>query len=81
MKDLINFIEIQTNKKVNLFKYENQELENNQELVTFNNTVYVIEIEDNFIPSTFSGYYYLLYQANLDFDDFIEILKDNDLLI
>lgn len=68
MKDLINFIEVQTNKKVNLFKYENQELENNQELVTFNNTVYVIEIEDNFIPSTFSGYYYLLYQANLDFD-------------
>lgn len=68
MKDLISFIEVQTNKKVNLFKYENQELENNQELVTFNNTVYVIEIEDNFIPSTFSGYYYLLYQANLDFD-------------
>lgn len=68
MKDLISFIEAQTNKKVNLFKYENQELENNQELVTFNNIVYVIEINDNFMPSTFSGYYYILYQASLDFD-------------
>ena len=68
MKDLISFIEAQINKKVKLFKYENQELEESQELVTFDNTVYVIEIKEDFISSTFSGFYYLLFQVDLDFN-------------
>ncbi len=74
MKDLISFIEARTNKKVNLFKYENQKLEANQELVTFNDIVYVIEMKDDSIPSTFSGYYYLLYQINLDFNIIKKVL-------
>ncbi len=74
MKDLISFIEDKTNKKVNIFKYENQPLKINQELVTFNNDVYVIDIKDDFLPSNFNGYYYVIYQSNLDFNTLKEVL-------
>lgn len=74
MKDLISFIEDKTNKKVNIFKYENQPLKSNQELVTFNNDVYVIDIKDDFLPSNFNGYYYVIYQSNLDFNTLKEVL-------
>ena len=74
MNNLINFIETKIKKKVNIFKYENQELEDNQELVTFNDTIYVIEINDESIPLTFSGYYYILYQAKLDFNIIKKVL-------
>lgn len=76
MKDLVSFIESQTNKKVNLFKYENQEINEHQELVTFNDIVYIIELKDNFLPSTFSGYYYVLHQVNLDFNIIKKVLHN-----
>ena len=72
MINLANFIEKQTNKKVNIFEYKNQELKTNQELITFNNSLYIIEMENENFLLNMSNYFYLVYQQNLDHN----ILKD-----
>ncbi len=74
MINLASFIEKQTNKKVNIFEYKNQELKDNQELITFNNSLYIIEMEDKNLSLNMNSYFYLVYQQNLDFNTLKDIL-------
>ena len=67
MRDLVDFIEKEINKKINIFEYKNEDLKENQELITFNNSLYVIEIEKERINIILNNYYYLVYQQNLDY--------------
>ena len=72
MQSLLDFFEKETNKKINIFEYNNEELKNNQKLVTFNNINYVVEFINDYDLSNISGYLYLFYQQDLDFN----LLKD-----
>ena len=74
MINLASFIEKQTNKKVNIFEYKNQELKDNQELITFNNSLYIIEMENENLSLNMNSYFYLVYQQNLDFNTLKDIL-------
>ena len=47
MQSLIDFFEKETNKKINIFKYNNEKINSNQNLVTFNNTTYIVEFIKN----------------------------------
>lgn len=67
MEDLIHFFEKQTNKKYTIFKYNDQKLNSNQSIVTFNNSKYIIDIKENTDFNNLSGYFYAIYQQNLDF--------------
>lgn len=76
MQNLIEFLEKETNKKINIFEYKSEKIHSNQNLIQFNNTTYVIEfIKDNVISSV-NGYCYLFYQQNLDFDSLKKILNN-----
>ena len=72
MQSLLDFFEKETNKKINIFEYNNEELKNNQKLVTFNNINYIVEFINDYDLSNISGYLYLFYQQDLDFN----LLKD-----
>ena len=72
MQSLLDFFEKETNKKINIFEYNNEELKDNQKLVTFNNIKYIVEFINNFNINDISGYSYLFYQQDLDFN----LLKD-----
>ena len=74
MMNLANFIEKQTNKKVNIFEYKNQQLKDNQELITFSNSLYIIEMENENLSLSMNSYFYLVYQQNLDFKTLKDIL-------
>ena len=74
MINLASFIEKQTNKKVNIFEYKNQELKDNQELITINNSLYIIEMENENLSLNMNSYFYLVYQQNLDFNTLKDIL-------
>ena len=76
MRDLQTFIEKETNKKINFFEYKNQDLKPNQELISFNNSIYIVEINDKNVLSNVSGYFYLIYQNNLDFSLLKNILEN-----
>lgn len=76
MQNLIEFFEKETNKKINLFEYNNEELKDNQNLVSFNNINYIIEFISSEGLDTISGYTYLFYQHNLDFNSLENILKN-----
>ena len=76
MQNLIEFLEKETNKKINIFEYKNEKIHSNQNLIQFNGITYVIEfIKDNVINSV-NGYCYLFYQQNLDFDSLKKILNN-----
>ena len=76
MRDLVKFLENQINKKVNIFEYKNQELKSNQELINFNDTLYVIEMQNQDIQLDLNGYFYLIYQPNLDFNTLKNVLNN-----
>lgn len=76
MQDLINFFEIQTDKKIKILKYKNQDLKNNQNLVTFDHKTYIIEIDDKLSFNNVKGYYYIIYQQNLEFKNLRKILHN-----
>ncbi|MBQ3420742.1 MAG: hypothetical protein IJH34_03565 [Romboutsia sp.] len=76
MRDLQTFIEKETNKKITLFEYNNQDLKPNQELISFNNSIYIVEINDKNVLSNVSGYFYLIYQNKLDFSVLKNILEN-----
>jgi len=42
MQNLIDFFEKETNKKIRMFKYNNEKINSNQNLIEFNNITYVI---------------------------------------
>ena len=76
MRDLQTFIEKETNKKITLFEYKNQDLKPNQELISFNNVIYIVEINDKNVLDNINGYFYLIYQTNLDFPILKNILEN-----
>ena len=76
MQNLIAFFEKETNKKINIFEYNNQILRNNQQVVTFNDKTYIIQMDDKFVLNNISGYFYLIYQQNLEFDNLKRILDN-----
>ncbi|EQK45421.1 hypothetical protein C671_1883 [[Clostridium] bifermentans ATCC 19299] len=67
MKDLIEFFESQLGKKINLYKYnKNDILKENHQVVVWDNQKYVIElIEENNI-NNLKGNFYLIYQKNVN---------------
>lgn len=67
MKDLIEFFENQLGKKINLYKYnKNDILKENHQVVVWDNQKYVIElIEENNI-NNLKGNFYLIYQKNVN---------------
>lgn len=68
MEDLKSFLERQLNKKINIYPYENQSLSSNSNLITFNNTIYVVDflVENNL--DNLKGNFYLIYQSHIDFE-------------
>ena len=76
MQSLIDFFEKETNKKINIFKYNNEKINSNQNLVTFNNNTYIIEFIKNNTLNHVNGYCYLFNQQNLDFDSLKDILNN-----
>lgn len=67
MRDLADFIESHTNQKIDIFEYKNQDLKPNQELITFNNSLYIIETKNQDIDLNLNNYFYLIHQPNLDY--------------
>jgi hypothetical protein len=76
MQNLITFFEKETNKKINIFEYSNQILKNNQQVVTFNDKTYIIQMDNKFVLNNISGYFYFIYQQNLEFDNLKRILDN-----
>ena len=76
MQSLIEFFEKETNKKINMFKYNNEKITSNQNLIEFNNTTYVIEFLKDSILNHVNGHCYLFNQQNLDFDSLKNILNN-----
>lgn len=74
MQSLVEFLEQETNKKINIFKYNKQTLKKNHKLVKFNNVEYVFELNDRFELDNIKGYTYLIYQNNLDFNNLKNVL-------
>lgn len=68
MEDLKSFFERQLNKKINIYPYKNQSLDANSHLVTFNDTVYVIDFLDENNFDNLNGHFYLIYQSHIDFE-------------
>ena len=76
MQSLIEFFEKETNKKINMFKYNNEKITSNQNLIEFNNITYVIEFLKDSILNHVNGHCYLFNQQNLDFDSLKNILNN-----
>lgn len=76
MQNLIDFFEKETNRKIKLIKYDNEDLKDNQSLVSFNDISYTIEFISNEDLSNISGYTYLFYQHDLDFNSLENILNN-----
>lgn len=76
MKSLISFFEEKLNQKIQVYRYENQELKDNQELVTWNNEKYIIELIKDEINIDIKGYFYLIHQTNCNFNELKEVLKN-----
>lgn len=68
MESLIEFLEKQTNKKINIFRYNNQKLNLSQKLMTFDDKVYVVEFKDELDINNIDGYAYVVYQNNVNFE-------------
>ncbi|HSQ87874.1 PucR family transcriptional regulator [Romboutsia sp.] len=69
MQNLIEFFEKETNKKISIFEYSNQNLKSDQKVVNFNNKTYIIEMKDRFVFDNINGHFYLIHQQNLEFDN------------
>ena len=76
MQSLIELFEKETNKKINIFKYNNEKISSNQNIVTFNNTTYIVEFLKNNTITHINGYCYLFNQQNLDFSSLKDILNN-----
>lgn len=68
MEDLKSFLERQLNKKINIYPYENQSLSSNSNLITFSNTIYVVDFVDENKLDNLKGSFYLIYQSHIDFE-------------
>lgn len=76
MKGLIEFFEEQLGKKIKVFKYREKELlKKSQQIVLWNNETYIIEIIENDINHNLDGYFYLIYQKNLNEEILNQVFK------
>ncbi|GAA0865212.1 helix-turn-helix domain-containing protein [Paraclostridium tenue] len=76
MKGLIEFFEEQLGKKIKVFKYrEKKLLKKSQQIVLWNNETYIIEIIENDINYNLDGYFYLIYQKNLNEEILNQVFK------
>lgn len=74
MQELAHFFEKETNKQINILEYNKQELKTNQELVKFNNKTYIIEVTNKLVLNNIHGYFYLIYQQDIDFESLKRII-------
>lgn len=74
MESLSVFLEKQLQKKVNIFEYKNQKIQENQHVINFNNQNFVVEIIKKQIPEVINGFCYLFYQNNLEYRILYKIL-------
>lgn len=76
MKGLIEFFEEQLGKKIKVFKYREKELlKKSQQIVLWNNETYIIEIIEKDINYNLDGYFYLIYQKNLNEEILNQVFK------
>ena len=76
VKDLIEFFESQLGKKINLYKYnKNDILRENQQVVFWDNGKYIIEIIEEDNMNNLKGNFYLIHQKNINKGILNEILK------
>lgn len=69
MKSLIDFFESKLGRKVNIYPYSNGDTLNScSEVVSWNNETYVVELVDNFVDNDLKGYFYTIYQPNINED-------------
>lgn len=74
MRDLIEFFESQIGKKINLYKFKEDDIvKENQQVVVWNDQKYIIELKEDNIKNL-KGYFYLIYQKNINKDLLNEIL-------
>ncbi|MFR9070413.1 MAG: PucR family transcriptional regulator, partial [Paraclostridium sp.] len=76
MKGLIEFFEEQLGKKIKVYKYKGGELlKKSQQIVSWNNETYVIEVIENDINHNLDGYFHLIYQKNLNEEILNQVFK------
>ena len=67
MKSLIDFFEAKLGKKINIYRYSSGNiLGKNVEVVSWNGDTYAIEVIENTLEDSLSGYFYYIYQPNLN---------------
>ena len=76
MKGLIEFFEDQLGKKINVYKYKDEEqLKESQQVVAWNNEKYIIDIVTDDISCNLNGYFYLIYQKHINEDVLNQVFK------
>lgn len=76
MKGLIEFFEEQLGKKIKVYKYKGGKLlKKSQQIVSWNNKTYIIEVIENDINHNLDGYFYLIYQKNLNEEILNQVFK------
>lgn len=75
MKDLIEFFENQIGKKINLYKFKEDDIiKENQQVVAWNNQKYIIELIEEDEINNLKGNFYLIHQKNINKDLLNEVL-------
>lgn len=75
MKDLIEFFENQIGKKINLYKFKEDDIiKENQQVVAWSNQKYIIELIEEDEINNFKGNFYLIHQKDINKDLLNEIL-------
>lgn len=69
MRGLIDFFESKLGKKINIYKYsKGDKLNSNTEVVSWRGETYAVEIIDDFIENSLNGYFYYIYQPNINYE-------------
>lgn len=67
MKSLIDFFEVKLGRKVNIYPYSSGDvLSSCAEVVSWNNETYAVELIDDLLEFNLKGYFYLIYQPNIN---------------
>ncbi|MDX5610269.1 PucR family transcriptional regulator, partial [Clostridioides difficile] len=68
MEELKDFLERQLNKKINIYPYENQKLDARSHLVTFINSIYVIDFLVKINLVNLKGNFILISKPHIEFE-------------
>ncbi|MGL4797168.1 MAG: helix-turn-helix domain-containing protein [Paraclostridium sp.] len=67
MKSLIDFFESKLGRKVNIYPYSiGDSLSSCAEIVSWNEETYAVELVDDFLDNNLRGYFYTIYQQNIN---------------